>query len=152
LLLISCTKDPFPQEMTSEKLAYVSLNLEAAYVVDNGTEIEKRASSSRQKSQQKPIITTAIDDNFYSEFSIEESSRKISNSKSFRINKLSAKEGTTMPTDTNDPKYKKVEQGIKYMVMTFGNEDNHIGTTLATVGEETRVPVKYKEDYEFSIN
>lgn len=153
--LISCSKNTPIQMGLDAGITYINLNLDASYLVDSDNPIIKNASSSKYLTQNKPTTTSKFNANFYSEFNLEETKRnsyKSTSFKSVKFNKLSAKEGTTMPTDTNNPKYKKMEEGVRYMVLIFDHEDNHVGSTLATVGEETRVPVRYKASYELSAN
>jgi len=153
--LIGCSKDAPSQKVLDGGITYISLNLDASYLLDAENPVIKSASSGKYLSQNKATTTTKFNASFYSEFTLEETNRntsKFASFKSVKLNKLSAKEGTTMPTDTNNPKYKKMEVGVKYMVLIFDHEDNHVGSSLATVGEETRVPVRYNENYELTTN
>ena len=160
VLLNSCTKDAEVNDTSGDFLTgYIRLDMEAMLYEDESSAITKEAAVGAQKKLNQVRETVVQTDNFgnsfYSEFSVDESIRKsgmeLKDLKSALKQKVAAKEGVNMPSDTNNPKYRKVEKGVKYMVLIFDNEDNHIGTTLTEVGKEEPIPVRYKADYEFSL-
>src|SRR5690606_29164765 len=73
------------------------------------------------------------------------------NLKSALGNKVASLEGNNMPVYDDISKYKKLEEGVFYMVLIFDNEDNHVGTTLMKSGDvDATIPVRFKEGYELT--
>ena len=151
--LVSCDKPKLEEEEKS--MMYINLNINAMYLDDSDHITVKTANASRTHTSKNTSVYSSLDsvgNDFYLERSLEEktydSSRSLKNLKFYLKNRIGATSGSTMPTDINHPKYKRMEAGVKYMVLIFDNNENHIGTTIATVGENTLVPVKYKSDYQ----
>src|SRR5690606_5634795 len=124
---------------------YINLELTASYYETPETTLDKKASAGIEKYDDSKRVSE-IASGFFAEFQIEEGHRSSSGGIKKSINKLAAKEGNNNPTDLSQLKLKKLENGIKFMVLIFDENDNHVGTTLATMGEQTRIPVVYKKD------
>lgn len=156
--LTSCSKEQY-EDTKDDKVMYIKLDINAMLVVDAKNEkLERQASASQNFSKQSagPIIKTdALDQMYFSEFSINEYNRNTNdvskNLKSALENKVASLEGNNMPVYDDISKYKKLEEGVFYMVLIFDNEDNHVGTTLMKSGDvDATIPVRFKEDYELT--
>lgn len=130
---------------------YIDLELTASYYETPETILDKKASAGIEKYDDSKNVSE-IAPGFFAEFQIEEGYSSSSGEIKKSINKLAAKEGNNNPTDLSQLKLKKLENGVKFMVLIFDENDIHVGTTLATMGEQTRIPVVYKKDYVFNTS
>ena len=146
----ACSKSENMDTEVDGNRSYLNLKFEASYSYADEITLDKKASLTSSKSSN--TISADLGNGIFSEFSIEEKNR-VGTSKAGGLKssqkKIASKEGVTNTADLDNSKFKKLGEGVKFMVLIFDDEENHIGTQLVTMGEGRVTPIKvsFKKDY-----
>ncbi|MCA5004237.1 hypothetical protein [Sphingobacterium bovistauri] len=153
LTFIGCKEDAVLSVDNQGEIKYLDLVFNADYIDSEEVNIRKTASKQFSSySGVKDAHVTRLSNAFFSEVSVVEKTRSYTPKSQALLSKANkvataSKEGVNYPVSTDNLKIRSLADSVKFMVLIFDDKDNHVGTTIASRGAQTRIPLLVPVDY-----